>query len=115
MNNSYSPTISNLFENIPDNLPEELVDILASKGDRGIRIERIVSRGHSSPPGYWYDQDRNEFVVLIKGSASLRFEGSEDTVVLQPGDWIDIPAHEKHRVEWTDPDQDTVWLVVHYP
>lgn len=115
MNNPYSPSIGNLFENISDNLPEELVDMLTSKGDGGIRIERIVSRGHSSPPGYWYDQGRNEFVVLLKGSAGLRFEDRKDTVVLQPGDWIDIPAHEKHRVEWTDPNLDTVWLAVHYP
>ena len=115
MNNSYSSSIGNLFENIPDNLPEELVDVLTSKGGDGIRIERIVSRGHSSPSGYWYDQDRNEFVVLLKGSAGLRFEGCEDTVVLKPGDWINIPAHGKHRVEWTDPNQDTVWLAVHYP
>jgi cupin 2 domain-containing protein len=111
---SYIKT-SNLYENIPDSLPEELIDIIASKRDGGVRIERIVSRGHSSSSGYWYDQDRNEFVVLLKGSAGLRFEGSEDMVVLQPGDWIDIPAHEKHRVEWTDPNQDTVWLAVHYP
>jgi len=115
MNTSSYIKISNIYDDIPDNLPEELVDILASKGDGGIRIERIVSRGHSSPPGYWYDQDRNEYVLLLKGSAGLRFEGSEDTVVLQPGDWIEIPAHEKHRVEWTDTDQDTVWLAVHYP
>ena len=113
MNTSSYAKISNLYENIPDSLPEELVDIIASGG--GIRIERIVSRGHSSSSGYWYDQDRNEFVVLLKGSAGLRFEGSEDTVVMRPGDWINIPAHGKHRVEWTDPNQDTVWLAVHYP
>jgi cupin 2 domain-containing protein len=115
MNTSAYTEISNIYENIPIDLPEEFVDILASMRDGGIRIERIVSRGHSSPPGYWYDQGRNEFVVLLKGSAGLRFEGGEDTVVLQPGDWIDIPAHQKHRVEWTDQNQDTVWLTVHYP
>jgi cupin 2 domain-containing protein len=115
MNMSSYTKISNLYENIPDSLPEELIDIIASKSDGEIRIERIVSRGHYSPSGYWYDQPRNEFVVLLKGSAGLRFEGSEDTVALQPGDWIDIPAHQKHRVEWTDPNQDTVWLAVHFP
>ena len=115
MNMSSYTKISNLYENIPDSLPEELIDIIASKSDGGIRIERIVSRGHFSPSGYWYDQARNEFVVLLKGSAGLRFEDGEDTVVLQPGNWIDIPAHQKHRVEWTDPNQDTVWLAVHYP
>lgn len=115
MNTSSSTEISNIYENIPIDLPEEFVDILASKGDGGIRIERIVSRGHSSPSGYWYDQPRNEFVVLLKGSAGLRFEDGEDTVVMQPGDWINIPARGRHRVEWTDPNQDTVWLAVHYP
>ncbi len=113
MNTSSYTKISNLYENIPDSLQEELVDIIASGG--GIRIERIVSRGHSSPSGYWYDQARNEFVVLLKGCASLRFEDGEDTVLMRPGDWINIPAHGKHRVEWTDPDQETVWLAVHYP
>lgn len=115
MNTSSYTEIRNIYENIPIDLPEEFVDILVSKSDGEIRIERIVSRGHSSPSGYWYDQPRNEFVVLLKGSAGLRFEGSEDTMALQPGDWIDIPAHQKHRVEWTDPNQDTVWLAVHYP
>ena len=113
--NTFSHTdISNIYGKIPFDLPEEWVDILVSKGDGGIRIERIVSRGHASPPGFWYDQDRNELVILLKGSAGLRFEDGEDTVVLQPGDWINIPAHQNHRVEWTDPDQDTVWLTVYY-
>ena len=115
MNTSSYTEISNIYEKIPIDLPEEWVDILVSKGDGGIRIERIVSRGHASPRGFWYDQDRNELVILLKGSAGLRFEDGEDTVVLQPGDWINIPAHQNHRVEWTDPDQDTVWLTVHYP
>ena len=115
MNTSSYTEIRNIYENIPIDLPEEFVDILVSKSDGEIRIERIVSRGHSSPSGYWYDQPRNEFVVLLKGSAGLRFEGGKDTVVMRPGDWINIPAHGKHRVEWTDPNQDTVWLAVHYP
>ena len=114
MKTSAYTEISNIYKKIPFGRLEEWVDVLISKGDGGIRIERIVSRGHVSPPGFWYDQDRDEFVVLLKGSAGLRFKDSEDTVVLQPGDWIDIPAHQNHRVEWTDPDHDTVWLAVHY-
>ena len=113
--NMSSSEINNLYENIPDSLPEELIDILASTGDGGITIERIVSRAHSTPPGYWYDQKRNEFVVLVKGSTGLRFEDDQDTIVMQPGDWINIPAHKRHRVAWTDPNQDTIWLAVYYP
>ena len=78
------------------------------------RIERIISDAHASPEGFWYDQDEDEWVLILKGSAGLRFEESEETIVLNPGDWIDIPAHVKHRVEWTEPEQKTVWLAVFY-
>ncbi len=77
-----------------------------------VRVERIVSRGHSSPPGFWYDQTDNEWVILLSGSARLLFQGERDPISLGPGDYLDIPAHKRHRVEWTDPDQDTVWLAV---
>jgi cupin 2 domain-containing protein len=80
-----------------------------------VRIERIVSRGHSSPPGFWYDQDESEWVMVLSGAASLLFEGEVEAVRMGPGDYIDVPAHQRHRVEWTDPDQDTVWLAVFYP
>ena len=102
----------NLFEDIPGDLPEELVEVLASGED--VRIERIVSRGHSSREGFWYDQDTREMVVLLSGSAGLMFEGRTEPVLLKPGDWLEIPPHEKHRVQWTDSDVDTVWLAIHY-
>ncbi|MCK4834823.1 MAG: cupin domain-containing protein, partial [Gammaproteobacteria bacterium] len=77
------------------------------------KIERIISKGHSSPESGWYDQDKNEWVIVLKGSAVLLF--SDDTSVdLKAGDFIDIKAHTKHRVKWTDPDIETVWLAVHY-
>ncbi len=77
-----------------------------------VRIERIVSRGHVTPPGEWYDQDTHEWVVLLTGSATLTFEDRSET--LAAGDHVLIPAHRRHRVEWTDPAQPTVWLAVHY-
>ena len=104
--------VKNIFSNIPDSLPEELIEGLAGKG--AVRIERIVSRGQASPPGFWYDQERSEFVMVLKGRAKVALAGKEELVILGPGDYIDIPAHVKHRVEWTDPEQDTIWLAVHY-
>jgi cupin 2 domain-containing protein len=77
-----------------------------------VRIERIVSHGHASPGGFWYDQDRHEWVVVLTGAARLRFD--DDIVELKPGDFATIPAHTKHRVEWTTPDEPTVWLAVLY-
>lgn len=108
--NSLQTPMSNLFSNIPPELPEELVEILA-RGEH-VRIERIVSTGQASPAGFWYNQDSAEWVVLLQGAARLQFDHGE--VDLQPGDFISIPAHQRHRVEWTAPDQPTIWLAVHY-
>lgn len=102
----------NLFDGLPGELENERVERLAGRG--AVRVERIVSRGHASPPGFWYDQDEDEWVVVIAGSARLRFEDDAREVTLAPGDYVDIPAHARHRVEWTDPDADTVWLAVYY-
>lgn len=104
--------MTNIFADIPAALPEELVETL--KETASVRIERIVSQGHTSPPGFWYDQDTNEWVVLLQGAALIRFEGDEKSVEMTPGSFVDIPAHKKHRIEWTDPVQLTVWLAVHY-
>ena len=102
----------NLFRNVPPDLPEEWVETLASSN--AVRIERIVSRGQASPEDFWYDQDQNEFVLLLQGSAGLRMEGVEQAIVLNPGDYLEIPAHHKHRVDWTDAEHDTIWLCVFY-
>jgi len=104
----------NLFDGIPRPLPAELVERLAGGDEPGARVERIVSRGHASPPDFWYDQDENEWVVLLAGAARLRFEGEANAVTMAPGDYVGIPAHSRHRVEWTDPGADTVWLAVFY-
>jgi cupin 2 domain-containing protein len=77
-------------------------------------VERIVSSGQATPPGTWYDQDTNEWVILLTGSAGLLIEGETDLYVMHPGDYIHIPAHQRHRVEWTNPEQKTVWLALHY-
>ncbi len=106
------PRVTQLFAPVPRELPEELNEVLLEAG--ALRIERIVSRGHRSPPGAWYDQEKAEFVALLRGAAGLRFEGCEEVLVLGPGDCIDIPAHVRHQVAWTDVAQDTVWLAVHY-
>ena len=80
----------------------------------GGKIERIVSTGQASPPGYWYDQDETEWVFLIAGSAGLLIEGEGAARVLGAGDFVEIPAHVRHRVEWTDARKPTIWLAVHF-
>lgn len=102
----------NLFADIPSALEQELVERIAA--GHGVRVERIVSRGHASPEGFWYDQEENEWVVLLRGRAALRVEGEDEDVTLAPGDHVDIPAHTRHRVQWTAEDEDTVWLAVFY-
>lgn len=106
------PMNANLFQQIPAVLTDELVEILSRSSQ--VRIERIISRGHASPPGFWYDQDWHEFVLLVSGRARLTFADGLRTVELAAGDWLDIRARDRHRVEWTDPERETVWLVVHY-
>jgi cupin 2 domain-containing protein len=103
--------IHNLLDDIPLEMPEEFVtEILRTDA---FRIERIISRGQASPPGFWYDQKTDEWVLLVKGSASLRFfDGRE--ITLAPGDHLLIPRHVRHRVERTDPEGETVWLAVFY-
>jgi cupin 2 domain-containing protein len=80
----------------------------------GFRVERIVSTGQASPPGFWYDQDVAEWVVLLSGAAELQFEDEASPRKLAPGDWIDIAAHRRHRVNWTDLSQPSIWLAIHY-
>jgi cupin 2 domain-containing protein len=103
---------ANLFQFVPAPPHGEVLDVLAESP--WVSIERIVSRGHRSPEGFWYDQDRTEWVVMLRGRASLLFEGEEAPRELNPGDALTIPAHARHRLEWTDPDQDTVWLAVFF-
>ena len=102
----------NLFAALPHDLPEEqVVELLAAAS---LRIERIVSTGQASPPGFWYDQDWAEWVVVLAGSAGVLIEGEAAARTMRPGDYLHIPAHRRHRVEWTDAERPTVWLAVHY-
>jgi cupin 2 domain-containing protein len=103
---------ANLFEGIPAHLPDELVDCLAQS--EHVRIERIVSKGHCSPPDFWYDQTENEWVFVVKGEAQLRFETNNAVVHLTAGMHVNIPAHAKHRIEWTKENEETIWLAVFY-
>jgi cupin 2 domain-containing protein len=102
----------NLFDDIPLDLPEEHLDKVCELGGGQVRIERIVSHGHASPDEFWYDQDQDEWVLLLRGEARLRFAHREQAIVLRPGDSILLPAHCRHRVDWTTPDQETIWLAV---
>lgn len=100
----------NLF-NLPPNLPdEEYFEPLLSHPK--VFIERIISTGQTTPSGEWYDQDRDEWVVLLQGEATLGYEDGA-TTVLTAGDWVLIPAHQKHRVEYTSTHPPCVWLAVH--
>jgi cupin 2 domain-containing protein len=100
----------NLLRDLPDAKDGEVSDTILSAP--GLRIERIVSFGQTSPPGFWYDQPQAEWVVLLAGAARLRFADEEEDRALAPGDWIHIAAHRGHRVSWTDPEHPTVWLAV---
>ncbi|EMI23956.1 cupin domain-containing protein [Rhodopirellula europaea] len=101
----------NLFENVPTQLPSELIEVLAE--GESVRIERIVSTGHATDPDNWYDQEQDEWVVVLKGEAKLRFDDGE-LVTMTAGDHLLIPAHRRHRVEWTTPDEPTVWIAVFF-
>jgi len=104
--------ITNLLGAVPAELPEELTEILVA--GQHVRIERIVSRGHASPADFWYDQEDKEWVLVLAGKARLLFEADRQLVELGAGDSLTIGAHIRHRVEWTDPEQDTIWLAVFY-
>ena len=104
------PVSGNLFYGLSGKSAAEEVETLVRSP--AVRIERIVSTGQASPPGFWYDQADDEFVVLLSGAARLRFENGDLSLDLKPGDWVEIPAHTRHRVEWTQAEPPTVWLAV---
>ena len=101
---------ANLFADIPAALADELVEPLVEA--RCLRLERIVSAEQTAPRDQWYDEQRDEWVVVLSGSASLLFEGENEPLVLSPGDYVHIPAHRRHRIECTE--EKTVWLALHY-
>lgn len=101
--------VINLLNGLPAASQDELFTTLFARP--GLRIERIVSIGHASPPGFWYDQSHPEWVIVLQGAAELRFD--DETIRMKTGDAILIPARRKHRVEATTSDPPTVWLAVH--
>jgi cupin 2 domain-containing protein len=104
--------IRNLFIDLQSVRSKETVETLLE--NREFILERIVSTGQSTQEGQWYDQERDEWVVLLSGGAGLFFEGEDEVKVLRPGDYLFIPAHKRHRLEWTDKRVPTVWLALHY-
>ena len=104
------PLRRNILGNIAGHIPEEIFETIVQTP--GVRIERIISKGQRSPDQFWYDQDQAEWVLVVKGHARLAFE--EGMVELRAGDYLNIAAHRKHRVDWTTPDEETVWLAVFY-
>lgn len=106
-------SFGDLLAAVPKTSGGELFETLAAID--GVRVERIVSRGHATAAGEWYDQAWHEWVLLVKGEAVLLIEGEQTPHRLLPGQWMLLPAHCRHRVEWTLPDEDTVWLALHWP
>ena len=106
------PEISNILFHLPTALAEESFETIVRSGS--VLIERIVSLGHTTPDGQWYDQERDEWVLLLSGSAELLFEDGQLPRRMSTGDHVVIPAGCRHRVTWTDPAVKTVWLAVHY-
>lgn len=100
-----------IFENLPDSTKQEQLEELC--GSRSFRIERIVSAGQLSPPGFWFDQTWDEWVLVVQGAAAVRLQDPEETVHLTAGDWLMIEAHRRHRVEATSRQPVTIWVVVH--
>ncbi|MFW5444033.1 MAG: cupin domain-containing protein [Methylococcaceae bacterium] len=108
------PTVENLFSDIPKHIPDELFQTLLSKGQ--VKIEKIISKGQSSPANEWYDQVQDEWIIVLKGQAELQFKTNLNLISLKPGDYLFIPAKNLHRVHWTHPDMETIWLAIHiYP
>ena len=101
----------NFFSNIPKNLTDEIIETILT--NKNIRIERIISKGQSSPEDFWYDQTENEWILVLEGKAIIKFE-DESIITLHKGDYLLIPANKKHRVEWTDPKQHTIWLSIFF-
>ena len=101
----------NLFDNIPKIRDSEVFEQLVNSNN--VSIERIVSKGHQSPESGWYDQEQNEWVMIVSGEAILSFDDGSD-MTMKKGDYINIPAHKKHKVKWTDPEIEIIWLAVFY-
>ena len=103
-------TRQNLLTGVPTSIPDEIFETIISKSN--IKIERIISKGHKSEPNFWYDQDQSEWILILKGEARLQFE--DKSIYLTSGDYLNIAPHQKHRIDWTTPEEETIWLAVFY-
>ncbi len=101
----------NIFQKLPDSDSEVFEELLKTGN---FKLERIISRGQSTPEGEWYDQNNAEWVILLSGSAGIKFDDNDEIIELKKGDYLNIPPHKKHRVEWTDKKYETVWIALHY-
>jgi cupin 2 domain-containing protein len=104
--------IKNIFADIPDCAFQEIFETILD--NKNLKLERIVSTGRPTPVGEWYDQEGDEWVMVLTGSAGLSFKGDSEIRIMKPGDYLFIPAHTIHRVEWTDSRENTIWLAIHY-
>jgi cupin 2 domain-containing protein len=104
--------LNNIFSTVPSFMQDEISETLLRT--EAFKLERIVSSGQVTPEGEWYDQDTNEWVILLSGSAGLLFEDDDEVFIMNAGDYIHIEPHQRHRVEWTDPEQRTIWLTLHF-
>ncbi|MCW8877766.1 MAG: cupin domain-containing protein [Kangiellaceae bacterium] len=103
--------MKNIFQSVPEKLTAEVVEDLINAQD--VRVERIISKGHTSPEKGWYDQAENEWVIVLQGAGELEFEDGRK-LKLEPGDYLNIPKHQKHKVSWTVPNAETIWLAIFY-
>jgi len=103
--------VTNIYTDLPEQCPDEIFQTLLK--NQNITIERIISKGHSSAVNEWYDQLQDEWIMLIKGQAKLQYKHNSSIILLNPGDYLFIPSHTKHRVHWTDPEMETIWLAIH--
>lgn len=111
MNPIDKTSCKNIFSEIPPRLQNEVFETILKKDN--ISITRIVSNGHTTHEGDWYDQTDDEWVILLQGQATVLYEKDERLIKLMPGDYLFIPSHTRHRVDWTLPDNNTIWLAVH--
>ncbi len=106
-----TPAVENIYNDTPEQIPDELFKTLFSKGK--IKIEKIISKGHISKVDDWYDQAQDEWIILLKGQAQLQYKKESNLIFLNTGDYLLIPAHTKHRIHWTPIETETIWLAIH--